>query len=401
MSTLTSSKNSMSLMTIDSFLFSFTYFMTLSILALYMDAFLGLSALETGSIIMVSSIGSKVTRLLISPFLDLITPAYLVSLSAFTMSLSCITIALSQQYLPVLCAVGFFGIAYGSNSILIRAVAGATDNTHMRTAFFVRLSVITNLASMLAPLIAIYLYNHISPRLPFLVASFLMFCFSLALLRSHELWPPLAAQKKWTHALREQLGDKTLRHYFLLTALCWMIYSQLFTSLPLHINQLMGSTSQFGYIMTFNGILSIMLAPRLQALFTHYKINTFQTLFFSLAAHAMGSLWLHYATTLTELYFAIFVWTLGELLLIPTLQSCISGYSAKNILISVLAINSIAMGIGEGLGGVLGIYLIKNSSYCFMIFFALTVLTLGYVIAFKPLFTPNGDDLAINDKPAC
>jgi nitrate/nitrite transporter NarK len=192
----------MSLMTIDSFLFSFTYFMTLSILALYMDAFLGLSALETGSIIMVSSIGSKVTRLLISPFLDLITPAYLVSLSAFTMSLSCITIALSQQYLPVLCAVGFFGIAYGSNSILIRAVAGATDNTHIRTAFFVRLSVITNLASMLAPLIAIYLYNHISPRLPFLVASFLMFCFSLALLRSHELWPPLAAQKKWTHALR-------------------------------------------------------------------------------------------------------------------------------------------------------------------------------------------------------
>ncbi|HCD2061186.1 TPA: MFS transporter [Serratia marcescens] len=391
-------KNGMATISVDSFLFSFTYFMTLAILALYMDAYLGLTALETASIVMVSSIGAKVTRLLISPFLDVMPPAYVVSLSALVMSLSCLMIALSQQYLVLLCAIGTFGIAYGTNSILIRAVAGATENAHQRAAIFVRLSVITNLASMLAPLIAIYLYNHVSPRLPFLIASALMFCFALVVVWGRAFWPTLAAQKKWTHALREQLQDATLRHYFLLTALCWMIYSQLFTSLPLQVNQLLDDTSQFGYLLTFNAMLSILLAPRLQALFTRHNINAFQTLCFSLIAHAAGSLWLHYATTQTELYLALFVWTLGELLLIPTLQSCISGYAAKDILISVLAINSVAMGIGEGAGGFLGIYLIKNSGYCFLIFSVLTLFTLGYVIAFRALFAPN-DELATHEKP--
>jgi MFS family permease len=383
----------------DSFLFSFTYFMTLSILAFYMDSFLGLSSLETASIVMISSIGSKVTRLLISPFLDFISPALVVSLSALVMSISCLMIAMSQQYLVLLCSIGAFGIAYGTNSILIRAVAGATEDAHQRAAVFVRLSVITNLASMLAPLLAIYLYNHISPRLPFIIASLTMLCFSFLVLWARDNWPTLVAQKKWTQALRDQINDKTLRHYFVLTALCWMIYSQLFTSLPLHVNHLLGSTSQFGYLLTFNAVLSIVLAPRLQAIFTRYSINAFQTLSFSLVAHAAGSLWLYHAGSQTELYLALFIWTLGELLLIPTLQSCISGYAAKNILVSVLAINSVAMGIGEGVGGFLGIYLIKNSNYCFLIFCGLTLLTLVYVVVYKQLFSAQNKAPIVNERP--
>jgi len=400
MSSLTSFKHGMTTISADSFLFSFTYFMTLSILAFYMDRFLGLSSLETASIIMVSSIGSKVTRLLISPFLDLIAPAYVVSLSALVMSISCMMIALSQHYLVLLCSIGAFGIAYGTNSILIRAVAGATEDAHQRASVFVRLSVITNLASMLAPLIAIYLYNHLSPKLPFIIASLTMLCFSLWVLWARDIWPTLEAQKKWTQALRDQIHDKTLRHYFLLTALCWMIYSQLFTSLPLHVNSLLGSTSPFGYLLTFNAVLSIVLAPRLQALFTRYNVSAFQTLCFSLVAHAAGSLWLNYAANQTDLYLALFIWTLGELLLIPTLQSCISGYVAKNILVSVLAINSVAMGIGEGMGGFLGIYLVKNSPYCFLIFSVLTLLTLVYIIVHKQRFSPQSKLSVADEKSA-
>lgn len=386
-------KNSTTTVSVDSFLFSFTWFMSLSILALYLDLFLGLSALETASIIMVSSIGSRVTRLLISPFLDTMAPAYIACLSALVMSLSCAILALSQQYLVLLCAISFFGVAYGTNSILIRAVAGATEDSHQRAAIFVRLSVITNMASMLAPLIALYLFNHLSPRLPFIIASALMFCFSLIVLCGRKHWPELAAQKKWLHALREQLHDATLRHYFLLTALCWMIYSQLFTALPLQVNKVLGTTSPFGFLLTFNAIISIVLAPRLQTLFSRYNIKAFQTICFSLAAHAAGSLWLHYATTLSELYMALFIWTLGELLLIPTLQSCVSGYATKNILVSVLAINSVAMGIGEGAGGFLGIYLIKNSGYCFLIFCILTLLTLAYVVMAGSFFKENDDEM--------
>ncbi|GKW42586.1 hypothetical protein KP17_09420 [Pectobacterium parvum] len=367
---------------LNAFLFSYSWFAILAILALYLSNTLALSSTLTALLIMTASVGAKVTRLIISPFIDVLPPQKSAALAAAVMGTSCLLLAVTHLVPLLFVAVLGYGVSYGSNSLLLRAIAGATEDERKRATLFVQLSIIANLASMLAPLVSIILFSKFSPVLPFYCTSMVMYALSLWIYFKNEL-PPLPVQNSWLTSLKYQIANKALQQFFFLTLLCWMIYSQLFSALPLYAQQLLNRTEDIGFLLSFNAILSVFLAPKLQRIFMQNHISNRQIIFFSLLMHAIGSLGLHFSQTLVHLYLSLTLWTLGELLLIPTLQTLLSGMTEKGMLVSVMAVNSIAMGLGEGIGGFLGVWLTRNTSWGFVFFSALSLFTALYFMTNK------------------
>ncbi len=296
---------------------------------------------------------------------------------------------LGANHFPmVTLAIALYGVAYGTNSILIRSIVGSEEQSSIRAEWFVHLSVLTNIASLFGPLIALYSYSNISPKMPFFMAFVAMILFAIYTFSARRSFILPHAQKSWTAALIAQKKDIRIYHFFALTVLSWGIYSQLFTSLTIKINQL-SSPQQVGNFLSFNAGLCIIFAPLLQKIINQKSVSPFSVICASLLFHSIGFMLMHFSENLIELYGSMAVWTLGEFLLIPTLQSSLSGMVDKGILVSVLAINSIAMGMGEGIGGFVGIFLIKNTDLCFLIFSAISLMTLAYVVVSRHLLRPS------------
>lgn len=331
----------------------------------------------TATIMMVTSIASKLTRLMVSALFDKLAPHYVIALSASVISVSCLVLAITTNTTFVVLAILGFGIAYGSTSMVLRTLAGIIRDNKQRAEKFVQLSVITNLASMVAPLACVSLYEGVSVRAPFILNAFIMLLLAFISLFKAS-WPKLPPQQPWLHALKQQIRSKNIVILFILTILCWTIYSQLFSALPLYVEQQLGSAKDVGYLLSFNAILSVILASPIHKLTLRFCLSTHHIIIISLLLHALGSFFIHFSSSNHTIYFSLLIWTMGELLLIPTLQSTLAGSVDGELLVSVTAINAIAMGLGEGFGSFLGVMLTRETHISFLVFSGISIISLLY-----------------------
>ncbi|CCP03958.1 hypothetical protein BN439_2922 [Erwinia amylovora Ea644] len=366
-----------SAITLSAFFFSCSWFSLLAIISIYLTNVLNLSAMLTATIMMVTSIASKLTRLMISALFDRLAPHYVIALSASIISVSCLVLAITTNTSFVVLAILGFGIAYGSTSMVLRTLTGVIRDNKQRAEKFVQLSVITNLASMVAPLACVSLYEGVSVRAPFILNALIMlFLASISLFKAS--WPKLPPQQPWLDALKQQIKSKNIFILFILTILCWTIYSQLFSALPLYVEQQLGSTKDVGYLLSFNALLSVILASPVHKITLRFCLSTHHIIIISLLLHALGSLSIHFSSSNHAIYFSLLIWTMGELLLIPTLQSILAGSVDGELLVSVTAINAIAMGLGEGFGSFLGVILTRETHISFLVFSGISIITLLY-----------------------
>ncbi|CCP08020.1 hypothetical protein BN440_3015 [Erwinia amylovora MR1] len=196
-----------SAITLSAFFFSCSWFSLLAIISIYLTNVLNLSAMLTATIMMVTSIASKLTRLMISALFDRLAPHYVIALSASIISVSCLVLAITTNTSFVVLAILGFGIAYGSTSMVLRTLTGVIRDNKQRAEKFVQLSVITNLASMVAPLACVSLYEGVSVRAPFILNALIMlFLASISLFKAS--WPKLPPQQPWLDALKQQIKSK-------------------------------------------------------------------------------------------------------------------------------------------------------------------------------------------------
>jgi predicted MFS family arabinose efflux permease len=65
-------------------------------------------------------------------------------------------------------------------------------------------------------------------------------------------------------------------------------------------------------------------------------------------------LWLYQNLWLT--YIAFIIWTFAEIIIVPSLNALAINSSAVNLHLTIFSINTVAMGVGEGLGNFFGAY---------------------------------------------
>lgn len=156
-------------------------------------------------------------------------------------------------------------------------------------------------------------------------------------------------------ALRPVLADRPYLAFSLLSAAVWALYTQLNLAVPLRAAAVLGGVRAIGLLWTFSALLVIAvqvpLMRRLQVIRPLYRL----ALGIALLGAGLGSFAL--TAGLSGLLAAVAVFTLGEMLVMPTIDALVARLAPGAALGTYFGIAAFAYGLGEaagnGLGGVL------------------------------------------------
>lgn len=149
------------------------------------------------------------------------------------------------------------------------------------------------------------------------------------------------------------LTDRSYISFSVVTVLAWALFAQLAIAVPLYARDVLGLESSIGLLWTFTSLTVIL---------TQFAVTRFSTRRMRpMSAMALGALLLgaglgfvSLAASFIGLLLAVFVFIVGEMLLMPTADASVSAFARKESVGSYFGIATVAWGLGEGLGSLAG-----------------------------------------------
>ena len=160
------------------------------------------------------------------------------------------------------------------------------------------------------------------------------------------------------HALLFILRTPGVSYIFMLTIFSWIMYIQLFSTLPLLINNQLAATSFLGSLYATNTMLIVFFSIPINKYLLKFDIDAYAFIIMGFIFIGFGFILLYLLPALLSAYFSVALWTLGEILIIPSLSSSLSELTKGSERLHVFAFNGVAIGLGEGVGMYLGAVLI-------------------------------------------
>lgn len=362
-------------------LFSMGYFIFIGTNALYLSKYKAYDATTVGLLLLVSSIASKTARILLAGAID--------KISSKLLSLSCAALtaagyaSLGATHVPILTGASLIviGIGYATNSLLVRTLMAQVNQPGTSTILrFASLSICTNLAAALGPFIGLFVLNKFGGQYHLVMAA-LVTALVIPLILASEPLPSLTRQAGWKAGIRTQIQDKRLLLSLGLTAVGWFLYSQLYSAMPLYVGNSAKNDWLLGTLFTLNAAIVLLVTLTIHKKLSALKIDLHTSIGFSFALYGVGSMLVWVNDTPNIMIFTVVLWTFGEILLLPALQAYLADNSSPENRVVLFALNALAMGVGEGLGGLVGASLTMNGSapttnaflLCSLLSIALTV----------------------------
>jgi MFS family permease len=152
---------------------------------------------------------------------------------------------------------------------------------------------------------------------------------------------------------RDLLADRPYMAFSAVTALAWALFSQLALAVPLYASRMLGLAGRIGLLWTASSLAVILF----QAPITRYVISRMQPMRAMAAGAALlgaGLGLVGLAHSFTALLGAVLVFVLGEMLLMPTVDTTVSQMAPAAAVGSYFGVASFAWGLGEGVGNLAG-----------------------------------------------
>jgi len=336
------------------FLNNYGYFAPLSMVGLYLlDR--SLSAAQVGTVLLLLSVSGRASRALFAPLLDRVPTRYALTTTYMLMGTGYIIVAESTAFVGA--AIGLFlvGSAYGSCSLLLRAITARMYENHSLRLILVKLAVGTNIAATLGPLLSSLLYVHMAPNAPFLVTGLVMLSGGLV---CHAFLgkglPVLDRGGSWWKSLLHSATQPDLRFVFVATVFTWFALAQIFSFAPIRLGLLLAGPEIVWTVAALNAALVIGASMPLMRALERAQIDDIGVLILStvlvLACFALLSTFVNLFT----LYLAIALLTVVEIIALPSLSVLLVQNTPGKDHLALLGINAIGMGLGEALGNFVG-----------------------------------------------
>ncbi|TDC02485.1 MFS transporter [Micromonospora fluostatini] len=154
------------------------------------------------------------------------------------------------------------------------------------------------------------------------------------------------------HLLRTVARDAHFRRFTLVSAVTWALFSQLYLAVPVRVGQVLPGTASLGLVYTAAAVVMVGATVPLTRL-TERHLRTGHTLALGTSALAIGLLLLGLLPGPAGVVTGVIVFTLGQVLLLPTLNGTISRLAPPGAVASYFGANGFALAVG-GLAGNLG-----------------------------------------------
>jgi len=248
---------------------------------------------------------------------------------------------------------GFGGGLYGPSAKAgIAALASGED---VRTTAFAARGIAANIGTSTGPMLGTILLRGSMPLL-FGVSGAIHLGLALVTLLLYREGRPAHVEERqpwWT-----VLTDRAYMGFSLVTVLAWAVFAQLSISVPLHTRSVLGLESSIGLLWTVTSLTVILLQLSITR-FASRRLSPMHSMAIGALLLGVGLGLVSLVGSFAGLLMAVLVFVLGEMLLMPTADATVSGFARSGALASYFGVATLGWGLGEGLGNLLGGYLMQ------------------------------------------
>jgi DHA1 family multidrug resistance protein-like MFS transporter len=340
---------------------NFGHFSAYALLAIYFINTINLSINTVSYILLFMAISFRFSRVIFTPIIDLLGCRVAMSGCMILCTLGYIGLTFSRSITTIIISLLVIGIGYGTNSSLIRYLT-STFNSSPLLIQFARLSVVTNVAAAIGPFIGnIMLMRFPNYGLCLLSASAFLVAFIFSLFLKLD-YPRFTKQDQWVKKLLIHIKTPQLKISMLSSCFGFFLYTQLFSLLPLYVCKGLNNQSLLGFLFILNSIIVIFLSLPINNFLSSKRMSHNSSLLLSFIIFLCGLILLGLSKSTCSVYISVLLWTISEIIMIPTLNKLVVDTSDSNIRLMGFSINAIAIGIGEGGGNFVGASLAGYSS---------------------------------------
>ncbi|MFC0097852.1 MDR family MFS transporter [Micromonospora marina] len=231
--------------------------------------------------------------------------------------------------------------------------AELTPAPHRTRAYAVR-EMASNAAFVLGPALGGVLAATNFPALCFVAAGLFVLAGAITWLglRPDRANAGTSDRMSSLHRLRTVARDRQFRRFVLVSAAAWALFSQLYLAVPVRVGQVLPGTTSLGLVYSVAAIVMVVATVPLTRLAERY-LRTGQTLAAGTGALAVGLWLLGVLPGPAGVVTGVVVFTLGQVLLLPTLNGTVSRLAPAGAVASYFGANGLVLSLG-GLVGNLG-----------------------------------------------
>lgn len=360
------------------------HFAVMAILSIYFVHSLNLPAAQAGGLMLFVSLSFRLSRIFVAPLVDRFPIRQATFMALFLTSLGYLGMAVARTPLLIMPLLLIVGIGHGTNSLLVKTLAAHSNNpkkSEGKSLFFRYSSLTTgiNLTAAVGSFIGSTLLFHQSSSSVFLLAAITYGSAGLIAMRLPSAELGISQPPKWKTGLWLSLKLPNLWKAMLFALLGWFLYTQSYASLPLYVSEAIHRPDLLGSVFALNAILVVIGQLPLSRVMMrlHWPISRMVQLAFLSFASGFALLWL--LPSWQIIYGAVTLWTLGEILLMPALDTLVAEGAHSEHRQMAFTLNAIAVSIGEGIGNLVGVTGAEWSLKYGNIHFLYTYLTIGAI----------------------
>ncbi|WP_318507407.1 MFS transporter [Bacillus sp. T3] len=313
----------------------------------------GLSIVQIGTVLATIAISFQTGSIMGGFLADRIGRRFMIGLGAFVGGVGYSGFALFNSYWSFLFAAIIFGIGNGVYAPSTKAAIAALASKENQTTAFSLRGIAANIGIVLAGLIVFFFLSGTSKTI-FWIAAMIYFVLAL---ESWLLVPKSCGNEPCPEtpsgAIKEVFKNKPFLVFGAVGIFIWALYAQFSLALPLRAAEILPDPKNVSLIWTINSCIVIFL----QGAVTTWIIKrlhplTAMALGIGLIGFGIGSL--YWANEFTHLVFSGAIFIVGEMLIMPTMDSTVSQLSRADLIGIFFALANVVSGLGEAGGKFVG-----------------------------------------------
>lgn len=359
----------------------------MTILVIYFIQSLNLSAAQAGALFLFTSLSFRLSRLFLGPLAERFPMRLAMVLALLLTSAGYLGLIFIKTPLLVVFLLFIIGTGHSTNGLLVKVVAAqTTDKGSSKRSPFLRyasLATGVNLAAAIGSSLGGTLFFHWGPASVFSVAAITYILSAVFTAGIPIVETGRSERLHVSSALRRTLKEPAIWRAMLFTLLAWFLYTQSYASLPLFVSEAVHRPDLLSSAFTLNAVLVIAGQLPISKAAIHFRLSTSQLAVLGFLAFAGGFALLWIFPGWPIVYTAVTFWTLGEMLLMPALDTLIAEGTLAEYRQTAFAVATIAVATGEGLGNLFGVslggFLLKSGSFS-TLYTILTSVAIGATI---------------------
>jgi MFS family permease len=354
-------------------------YMVLPMLPIILKTDADLSVVQIGTILASIAIAFQFGSIFGGILADRIGRRFIIGLGAIITAVGISGFGFFTGYLALVLMAIVMGLGTGLNAPSTKAsIAALASKENQTTAFSMR-GIAANIGTAIAGLVIIFLVTSAS-KLIFWIAGII---YLVVAIKSWLLLPKNCGDAHCpvvpSGAYKEAFKNKPFIVFSIASVFIWALYAQLSLALPLKATVVLAEPKNVALVWTINSVIVIFF----QTLLTKKVIERIQPL----SALAVGILFitaglasLYFAQSFFSLAISGAIFVIGEMLILPTIDSTISQLSKAELIGLFFALANVVSGLGEAGGKSIGGGLLETGGTLPWLIYGLTGIVLFFIV---------------------